>query len=114
MGSFILRLEELLAKAAAHDELVLVGLLDDAGVHELRHQVAGHLGGLQLVLQLPHARLEAVGLREPVRLLGELTLLLLLLGLDLSLGPSPLGADLQRYGADALADCEIAYTWVRR
>ena len=113
MGSFILRLEELLAKAAAHDELVLVGLLDDAGVHELRHQVAGHLGGLQLVFQLPHTRLEAVGLCEPVRLLSKLTLLLLLLGLDLSLGPSPLGADLQHHGADTLADFMIEYGWVR-
>ena len=88
--------------AAMHDELVLAGVLDQAGVDELAHHVCGESASLDVLGQLHHLLLEGMDLR----ILGLLLCLLLssglLVGLDLRLGAAPLGADLQHVGGHAL------------
>ena len=54
----------MIAIAAADDEGVVAGLLDDAGVDELGHQVRGRLARLHLVLELLQAVLHLIELRE--------------------------------------------------
>ena len=94
----------LLTLAALDDESVVTGLLDDACVDELRHQVGGCRSALHLVLELLKAVLQAVDLGELEGRFGQDSFLFFLLGLDLRLGPSSLRAHLEHLGADALAD----------
>ena len=84
--------------AAVHDELVLPGVLDEAGVDELAHHVGGESAGLGIFGQLHHLLLESVDLGILGLLLGLLLGSSLLVGLDLGLGASSLGADLQHVG----------------
>ena len=88
-------LELALVRGAVDDELVLGRLLDDAGGDELAHQVAGHLVGLLVLLELLELLLHLVELRQLGRRLGLLLLLRQLLGLDLLEGPPPLARDLE-------------------
>ena len=90
---------------AVDDEGVVAGLLDQAGVDELRHQAGGGLPVLHLVLQLIDPALEIVDGGELEGLLGVLLFFLLLLGLDLCFSPAPLRAHFEHLGADAFAHC---------
>ena len=56
--------------AAMHDELVLPGVLDEAGVDELAHHVGGESAGLGIFGQLHHLLLESVDLGILGLLLG--------------------------------------------
>ena len=91
---------------AVDDEGVVAGLLDEAGVDELRHQAGGGFAVLYLVLQLIDPALEIVDGGELEGLLGGLLFFLLLLGLDLCFSPAPLRAHFEHLGADAFAHCD--------
>ena len=99
-------LEVPVAVAAMDDERVIVGLLDEASVDELRHQAGGGFAALHLVLQLIDPALELVDRGELEGLLGILLFLLLLLGFDLRFGPAPLRAHFEHLGADTFAHCK--------
>ena len=91
---------------AGRDVAVLVDV-DLALALQLEHQSLGLLEvgchGVELG-QLRLGRLEEVHLRLHVRLLRGVGLLL---QLDLLAGATPLAADLQHVGGDALRDCKI-------
>ena len=92
--------------AAVDNEGIVAGLLDQAGVDELRHQAGGSFAALHLVLQLIDPALELVDRGELEGLLGVLLFLLLLLGFDLRFGPAPLRAHFEHLGPDTFAHCK--------
>ena len=89
---------------AVNHKGTVVLLLDKPSVDELRHETSSHFASLMVSLQLLDLLLE---LLEQV-ILGEMVLLLgrfcLLVGLDLSLGTSPLALRLQHVCALALGN----------
>ena len=97
-------LELALVGGAGDNELVVGRLLHHAGVDELAHQVAGHLVGRLILLELPELLLHLLELGELGLLFRRLLLLGQLLRLDLLEGAAPLAADLQHVGRDAFAD----------
>ena len=99
-------LEVPVAVAAMDDERVIVSLLDEASVDELRHQAGGSFAALHLILQLIDPALELVDRGELEGLLGILLFLLLLLSFDLRFGPAPLRAHFEHLGADTFAHCK--------
>ena len=88
----IVDLELLVAEAAVEDELLLVGLLDEACFDSLTHQVGGHLAGLVLLLERLHLLLE----------IGQLRHLRLHVGLALGLR---VGLELEIRGRPPLRPC---------
>ena len=86
-----------------HDELVLLRLLDEAGLHELRHQAVGHLAVFVFLLEQLHLLLELLELSQLLLRLGNLLLLGQLLFADLFECAAPFAAHLQHVGRDAFA-----------
>ena len=94
--------ERFVAVAAVHNDGVIPGLLDEASVHQLRHQVSCQLTRLDILLQLHHLLLEGTDLRFLGLSHGLLLSSSLLVSLDLCLGAASLGADFQHVGGHAL------------
>ena len=88
--------------AAVYDELILAGVLNEAGVDELAHHVGGQLAGLGILGQLHHLLLQGVDLCILGILLGYLLSSSLLGSLNLCLGAASLGADLKHVRRHAL------------
>ena len=91
------------AGRTVHDELVLLRLLDEAGLHELRHQAVGHLAVFVFLLEQLHLLLHLLELRQLRLGLGHLLFLGELLLADLLQRAAALAAHLQHVGGDALA-----------
>ena len=104
-SSLLLRSGELLITVAAmYDDGVLASLLDEAVVHELRHQVCCECSSLDVLLQLHDLLLESLDLDVLLRRVQLLLQLCLLVGPDLRHGAAPFAGGLQHVGRDALGD----------
>ena len=96
--------EVLLALGADGAELVLVVLLDDAGVDEVAHEYGSAMVVLALVLGLLQLVLQLLDLGGPGSVCVLLVELGLLIVLDLLLGAPSLALGLHQVCADAVLD----------
>ena len=94
--------EMLVSVAAMYGELGVAGLLDDSGLHELRHQLGGCLGGVRVDLELIHLGLQLGEMGEFGLCLHLFELGLLLVFANLLHGTAPLAADLEHVRRHAL------------
>ena len=102
-SSLLLGSGELLVPVGAmDDELVLAGLLHQAGLDELRHHVGRELAGLAGLLELHDLLLQSHNFEIFLGLVLLLLQLGFLVGLDLCHGAAPLAGGLQHVRADAL------------